>query len=71
MVLTGENRFTRNTPVPVPLFTPQIPNQPAHVHQTHYEYELQLVQYMFVLSQYQQRIAWPVGCAKYADRKYF
>ena len=31
MVLTGENRFTPNTPVPVPLFTPQIPNQPAHV----------------------------------------
>jgi len=38
--------------------------------QTYYEYELQLVQYMFVLSQNQRRVVWPVGCVKYADRKY-
>jgi len=61
MVLRGENRFTPNTSVMVPLFTPQIPNQPTHVHQTHYEYELQLVQYMFALSQNQRRVVRPVG----------
>jgi len=70
MVVRGENRLTPNTSVPVPLFTQQIPNQPAHVHQTHHEYALQLVQYMFEFSQNQRRVVRPVGCIKYADRKF-
>jgi len=66
----GKTDLPRTRLFRLPLFTQQIANQPVHVQQTLHEYALQLVQYMFVLSQNQRRVVWLVGCIKHADRKF-